>query len=232
MRLRFLSEADAERAERVLRKLAQHDLRNWALAGGFAFEFHSLNLGLDCRARALNDLDFITGTFIGIPETLSQDFLFRHVHPFAPPGKIMLQLIDRDAALRIDVFRASIDTMNRVALQMASLEDLVARAARFLFDLAQGVPVARKHASDYLRAIEHVDSEKMEVAWQDHRKAMHPTTFQEARSALEHLIPASADLLATPRYSQDPNEVCPRCAPTRAFQLADPRVVLSLLGYC
>lgn len=143
MRLRFLSEADAERAERVLRKLAQHDLRNWALAGGFAFEFHSLNLGLDCRARALNDLDFITGTFIGIPETLSQDFLFRHVHPFAPPGKIMLQLIDGDAALRIDVFRASIDTMNRVALQMASLEDLVARAARLLFDLAQGVPVAR-----------------------------------------------------------------------------------------
>jgi hypothetical protein len=50
-----------------------------------------------------------------IPETLRSDFLFRHIHPFDPPGKIMLQLIDPDTALRIDVFRACGQTMSRGA---------------------------------------------------------------------------------------------------------------------
>jgi hypothetical protein len=240
MELRFLSAPDAARAWGILGKLVRHDIRNWALTGGFAFEIHNLTLPLDRSVRPLNDLDFITDAFVCIPETLSQDFLFRHVHPAAPPGKTMLQAIDRENALRADVFRAYGDTMKRNVrvdlafgrMQVVSLEDLVARAARLLLDLAEGRPVASKHARDYLRFIESVSSERIEAAWQDHRKPMHPATFRETKGVLQDLILTSASLLIAPNYSQDPNQVCPQCAPRRSFQLADPKVVLSLLGYC
>jgi hypothetical protein len=238
--VRLLSAADAARAERVLHKLRRHGLENWALTGGFAYQLHSRLLGLDYSERALNDLDFITGGFGCIPGTLSQDFLFRHIHRFASLGKTMLQLIDPAAALRIDIFRACCETMSRAIrvelpfgpLQVVSLEDLVARAGRLLLDLAEGVLVASKHARDYLRFVELTSSIKMEAVWQDHKKPFHPTTFRETNGLLQDLIPRSGRLLITPQYSQDPNQACPQCEPTGGFQLADPKVVLSLLGYC
>ena len=62
-------------------------------------------------------------------------------------------------------------------------------------------------------------------------KARPPATFEETNTLLQDLIPARHDLLITPDYSNDTADVCPRCAPTAAFALADPNVVLSLLGY-
>jgi hypothetical protein len=217
-------------------KLGRHDICNWALTGGFAFEIHSRRLGLDAPVRELNDIDFVTLAFGSIPGTLSQDFLFRHVHPLAPPGKTLAQLIDPKAALRIDVFRACGETMSRTvrvdSMQVVALEDLVARAARLLLDLAESVPVASKHARDYLRFVGLVDSTGVEAAWRDHRKPAHPATFRETKATLQDLIPAKASLLIVPRYSQDPNQSCPLCESTAGFQLADPNLVLSLLGYC
>ncbi len=226
--------------ERIMRKLARHDIRKWALTGGLAYEMHGRSLGLDRRVRQLNDLDFVTAEFRYIPETLSRDFLFRHVHPFAPPGQTMLQLVDRDPALRIDVFRACGETMSRAVpmefphgpMQVVSLEDLLARAARLLLDLAERIPVASKHARDYLDFVGLTDPVRMETAWRDHRKPAHPVTFRETNGILQDLIPASASLLIIPKYSQNPNEACPRCAAIRAFPLADPNIVLLLLGYC
>jgi hypothetical protein len=181
-----------------------------------------------------------TGAFGCIPETLSEDVLFPHIHPFAPPGKTMLQLIDRDGTLRIDVFRTCGVTMQRAVemdlpfgrMQIVSLEDLVAIAARLLLDLAEGLPVASKHARDYLRFAELAGPEGMEAAWRDHRKPMHPMTFRETNTVLENLIPGHAGLLIAPQYSRDTSVVCPQCAATGAFELAGPKLVVSLLGYC
>jgi hypothetical protein len=224
----------------VFRKLVRHDIRHWALTGGFAFEIHGVRMGLQSTTRQLNDLDFVAPSFNCIPETLPDDFLFRHVHPVDPPGKTMLQLIDPDPALRIDVFRACGQTMNRAVdldlpfgrLRLVSLEDLVARAARLLLDLAGGGPVVSKHARDYLRFVELADPAAMEAVWQDHRKPVHPSAFSETKRVLQDLIRNHGNLLITPEHSKNTEEVCPRSAPTAGFQLANPNVVLSLLGYC
>lgn len=237
---RFLSVADADRALHALRKLARQDIWQWALTGGFAVEIHRLRLGRQPSIRALNDLDFIASAFACIPETLAGDFLFRHIHPSDPPGKTILQFIDPDSALRIDVFRAYGATMSRTSrlhlpsgtIQLISLEDLVARAARLTLDIAEGVPVPSKHARDFLHLIELVDPPEVETAWQDHRKPKHPVTFEETNSSLQDLIPAHPELLITSDYSNDTGKVCPRCAPTAPFHLADPNVILTLLGYC
>jgi hypothetical protein len=234
------SAADTGRALRALDKLGRHDTGVWALTGGLAFEIQGMRLGLEASMRTLNDLDFVAGSFSSVPETLARDFLFRHIHPLAPPGKTMAQLVDPENALRIDVFRACGETMNRTVsvglpcgpMRVVSIEDLIARAARLLLDLDQGLPVAAKHAGQYARFVDLADPEKMEAAWQDHKKPEHPAIFQEAKAKLDALIPSARALLIDPEYSRDTRAQCPLCVPTSAFPLADARVVLSLLGYC
>jgi len=236
----FLSVADVDRARHAFRKLARHDIGPWAVTGGFAIEIHHRRLGGKASIRSLNDIDFVTGSFDYIPETLADDFLFRHIHPLDPPGKIMLQFIDPNSPMRIDVFRADGATMDRTCsqdlpsgtLQLVSVEDLVAREARLTLDLAQSVPVPSKHARDFLRLMQLVDPVQVEAAWLDHRKPMHPLTFAETNRLLLDLIPAHPELLMAPDYSNDTEAVCKRCKATSAFRLSDPKVVLSLLGYC
>lgn len=237
---RFLSIGDSTRAFKTLRKLALHEVSRWVLVGGLAVEFHCLRAGGSHAIRRLHDIDFIASTFECIPETLARDFLFRHVHPFDPPGKNMMQLIDADTSLRVDVFRANGGIMSRASsvdvpsgpLRVISVEDVLAHEARILLDLDASVPVAAKHADDYLRLAELAKLSNMEAAWQDHRKPTHPITFGEVNRLLKGLIATRHDLLISPEYSKDTAEVCPRCVRTSPFQLADPNVVFSLLGYC
>jgi hypothetical protein len=236
----FLGIDDSTRAFKTLRKLALHDVSRWVLVGGLAVEFHCLRVGHSHAIRHLNDIDFVAPAFECIPETLARDFLFRHVHPFDPPGKTMMQLVDADTSLRVDVFRADGVIMSRAIsvdvpsgpLRVISVEDVVAHEARLLLDLDASVPVPAKHAGDYLRLAELVKSSNMETAWQDHRKPTHPMTFGETNALLKGFIATRRNLLISTEYSKDSAEICPRCVRTSPFQLADPNVVLSLLGYC
>jgi hypothetical protein len=81
---RFLSVADANRALQTFRKLVRHEIQGWALTGGLAVEVHRLSHGCQPSMRALNDIAFIAESFDAIPETLADDFLFRHIHPRDP----------------------------------------------------------------------------------------------------------------------------------------------------
>jgi hypothetical protein len=96
---RFLSRNDQGRAQRVIQKLARHNLRSWVLTGGIAVEIHHLMRGAEPVRRPLNDIDFLATAFDCLPKDLRKTFLFRHVHPFDPPGKTMLQAIDVDEAI-------------------------------------------------------------------------------------------------------------------------------------
>ena len=117
-------------------------------------------------------------------------------------------------------------------LRVISVEDVVAHEARLLLDLDARVPVPAKHAGDYLRLAGLVKSSDMATAWQDHRKPTNPKTFGETNALLKGLIATRRNLLISLEYSKDTAEICPRCVRTSPFQLADPNVVLSLLGYC
>ena len=108
---------------------------------------------------------------------------------------------------------------------------MVARTARLLLDLGEGLPLASKHAVDYLRLMELVDPSHAEAAWQDHRRPTHPMSFLETNAVLHRLIRSRSDLLIAPEYSKDIAQVCTRCVPTPPFQLADGSTVFSLLGY-
>jgi len=237
---RILSAPDLQRALNTLQKLLRHDISDWALAGGFVVEIHCLRAGLCHSIRPLNDIDFVAAGLDCAPETLSRDFLVRHVHPLDPPGKTILQLVDAEAKLRIDLFRAYATIMARALpidspfgpIQLISAEDALAHAARLLLDLRVGIPVPSKYASDYLRLARIDQLSDVEIAWPDHRKPDHPTTFAEANSVIRSLIATHDRLLVTPEYSNDATQICPRCVAIQAFPLADPDLIRSLLGYC
>lgn len=188
----------------------------------------------------MNDIDFVAAAFDCAPETLADDFLFRHVHPLDPPGKTILQVVDAETALRIDLFRAYGAIMTRTLslefpfgqIQLISAEDVLARTARLLLDLRGGFPVAAKHGNDYLRLEKLIQTSDLEAAWHDHRKPTHPVTFREANALVRGLLATQQNLLITPDYSKDAEQICSRCVPKPAFPLADPQLVLSLLGYC
>lgn len=229
---RFLSVPDADRAAAVLRKLVRHNISQWALTGGLAIEIHCDSHDV----RPLNDIDFVAASFEQIPDTLAEDFVFRHIHPLEPPGKTMLQAIDPDSGVRIDVFRACGNTLGRAAdyngVRLVSIADVAARAARLSLDLAERKEVPAKYPRDFLRMLDLVTAGQVEEAWADHRKPHHPATFAEAARVLRELIPLSQHLLSTPEYSKDVDAVCERCTRAGSFRLADPRHVMAVLGYC
>jgi hypothetical protein len=182
--------------------------------------------------RAPGDIDFVAPDFAAIPASLAAEFLFRHVHPHDPPGKMLAQFVDPETAVRVDVFRACGGTLRRARDGVVSRADVLARLARLLLDPANGVVVPAKHADDYLLLTERVDDDEAEIAWPDHRRPSHPATFREARETLRQLIPARRNLHMTPEYSRDITAVCGRCLPINDFPLSDAKVILNLLGYC
>jgi hypothetical protein len=237
----FLSTADVERVRSVFRKLQRHAVvRAWVLTGGLAAEIHRLRFGCEPSIRVLNDVDFIVQSFDSVPETLSRDFLCRHIHPVDPPGKTLAQFVDADNRVRIDVFRACGAILTRTVpvqfpfgvIQVISPEDLTARLTRIVLQIAEGNPVASKHADDLIRLLQTVDPDDVELAWIDHRLPKHPVRFQSAcRLALE--LTSSCDkLLVTPVYSTDIHEPCGRCVPTGQFQLVSAERMVSIMGYC
>jgi hypothetical protein len=236
----FLSWADAARVCRVLEKLTHHGLRHFHLTGGLALETHRAAAGCHRAAfRALNDLDIVVPSFADVPDTLMRGFLVRHIHPGVPEGKIVVQLVDAEEALRIDLFSPYGATLVRSqshdspvgAIPVVSVEDLAARNASLVMDLERGHEVARKHADDFQWLAELADPGRVEIAWQDHRKASDPFSFKQARERIRDLVQLRAALLVIPAYSQDGDAICSRCEEVGAWRLASGQDVMSILGY-
>src|SRR5262245_37180424 len=91
---------DVERLMRALDALGRHGLHQWAVTGGVAIAAH-----LNARAnRPLNDLDIVVPLRLAIPELVAKSYLISHIHPDAKPGRMRIQIVDPDLALRIDIF--------------------------------------------------------------------------------------------------------------------------------
>jgi hypothetical protein len=233
------SPRDAARAYRVLERLAGHGLRCFHLTGSLALGTHRVAAGHHTASRILNDLDIVVPSFACVPDTLAGGFLVRHIHPKAPKGRIVVQLVDAEDALRNDVFSSRGGILARSQLYdspagkipVISLEDLTARIASLVVDLECGHKVARKHAETFQWLAEFADPERVENVWQDHRRTSDPASFQEVRERILNLVHSHPELLVTPEYSHNADAICLRCEEAGAWRLASGRAVMSILGY-
>lgn len=166
---------------------------------------------------------FLVDCLDRIPETLGREFLFSHVHTYDPPGKTLLQGVDEEMAVRVDVFRAYVQEMDRAEqtwlagfpIRVVSLPDLVARHARLTWDLVGGKTVAPKYARDFQCMLDGTTTDEVEAVWQEHRKPHSPEGFAETARELRRVIEIRKDLLVPTVYSKDTLAACSRCT---AFQ--------------
>jgi hypothetical protein len=233
----WLSTRDAHKASDVAERLLADGLRG-ALTGSLATEAQLRAHARPVERRALNDLDFVIESFNSIPPSLADRFLVHHIHPHAPEGKILLQLVDQKSGLRVDLFRAFGTALTRASrldeqtgrLLVLSVEDLVARSiAHVCGCLRQGRPIASKYVRAFTRLAGLGKPPHLADAWRDHHQEV-PGTLDEATEEAKKLLVLCPELLIGETYSTTLT-ACGQCADCGPFRRAAPDVIVSILGY-
>ena len=235
----FLNINDAKRVSEVVEKLLENDLRECALAGGLAVEARLRDCGRPTDyGRTLNDVDLVVGDFNAIPTALAAGFVVNHVHPYAPEGKTLLQVIDRERTLRVDLFRAFGATLSRACvmddqtgpLRVLAVEDLVARTTAYVCGrLRNGLEIDPKHVRAFTRLADLGRPEQLSDAWQDHRQDV-PGSLEEATQEAHELLRRHPELVVSDQYSTT-IAACERCQDYGPFRAASPRTIVEILGY-
>ena len=172
----WLMRDDARKASEVVHRLLADGFRG-ALTGSLATEAQLRAHGRPTDRRALNDVDLVADRFKAIPASLAGRFLVHHIHPQAPEGKILLQLVDKNTGLRVDLFRAFGTTVTRAnvvdrqtgGLPVLAVEDRVARStAHVCGHLRQGRPVDGKYVRTFMRLTGLGERLQLAEAWRDH----------------------------------------------------------------
>ena len=233
----ILDAPDAVRAASVVQKFSAHGLP-MVLTGGLAIEARLRAHGGAVVRRSLKDLDLLVDDFDRIPPSVVNDFLVHHVHPFAPEGKLLLQLIDAEQSVRIDVFRSFGQTLSRATglgentgpLEIVAVEDLVARTTSHVCsDLVRGRLLCTKFVSAFRRLSGLGERALLEDAWEDHREGLQ-MTFDAATHQASRLIECRPELLIDEEFSTVVNQ-CDRCEDYGPFHRSTPESIVRILGY-
>lgn len=235
MHLDRLFAEETARLGRAFRRLLAHNPEDIALTGSLAM---AAQLGR-VTDRTFGDIDLVVASVDGLPRSIADEFICPHVHPAAPPGRLMLQLVHSEDAVRIDIFKAQGSVLSRARMHafgrrsvpVLALEDIAARTAALLLKLGRGGTIAAKHATDFPILAGSVRSDIAEIAWQDHRAASDPETFEEAALLARRHVAERRHLLVEPSFAKDPAVRCESCGPLAHFKPARRDRVLAILGY-
>lgn len=234
----FLESDEARRASEVIEILIASGLRRCALTGGLAIEARLRAHGRPVCPRPLNDVDLVVEAFDAIPADLADRFLLNHIHPHAAEGKTLLQLVDRERALRIDLFRAFGATLSRASVldeqtgppAVLAVEDLVARTTALVCGRSQADrEIDPKHVQAFRRLADLGDASQLAEAWEDHRQEL-PGSLEDAIAQTHRLLARRPDLVVSECYSAVVT-ACDRCQDVGPFRLARPEAVVDVLGY-
>jgi hypothetical protein len=234
----FLEADDAKRASAVVEAIVAPGLRACALTGGLAVAAQLRAHGRPIRRCTLNDVDLIVEGFDAIPAALADRFLLSHIHPHAPDGKMLLQLVDRDRAVRVDLFRPFGKTLSRARvmdaqtapLPVLAVEDLAARMTAYVCGRLQtGREIEAKHVRTFTRLTGLGRPRELAEAWEDHRGAV-PGTLQEATRGALRILARRPEIVVSEHYSPVVTR-CEQCQDYGPFRLARPDAIVEVLGY-
>ena len=220
----LLNDNDAHRASATVHAVLAHGVP-CALTGGLAIAARLRAHGRLIERRDLNDIDLVVHGFDAIPESIATAFLLHHVHADAVEGKTLLQLIDEATAVRVDLFRAFVNTLTRAAalddetggLLVVSVEDLVARTTALVCGaLQRRQAIDPKHARAFTRLLGLGRQPELAAAWNDHRQAV-PGTLEDATREAIRLLHSHAELVVAEKYSAAVLP-CDRCRTHGLFQ--------------
>lgn len=188
----LLSPADALRVTRVLGQLKSAGLA-FAVTGSLAAGARLRELGFPVTQRPLNDLDIVVRAWSALEDGPADGFLINHVHPTAPEGKLLLQLVSPDHKLRIDIFREYGLTLARASpvppiddWLFVSVEDLRARmTAHVCRSLGRGITIDQKYVDAFVALSNAGEPQRLAEAWTDHRESLDGAIWEATAGALE-----------------------------------------------
>jgi hypothetical protein len=232
---RLFEAEEAARLGRAFRRLLVHNPEGVALTGSLAMAAH---LG-QIPGRTIGDIDLVVAYVDGLPRSIADEFICPHVHPAAAAGRLVLQLVNSDDAVRIDVFLASGNALSRAqvhafghqSIPVLAMEDIAARTTVLLLKLGRGGTIAAKHAEDFILLATSVRPNLADIAWQDYRTPSDPEKFEEAARLAQRYIAERPHLLVAPSFAKDPAVRCEACGPLAHFKPARREQVLAVLGY-
>jgi hypothetical protein len=230
----LLLDDDAHRATETVQALLAHGVRG-ALTGGLATAAQLRAHGRKVERMHLNDVDLVVDGFDVIPESVTDSFLQHHVHPDAPEGRLLLQLIDETTGVRVDLFRAFGNTLARASalhtggLGILCVEDLVARTTALVSTLRRGKHLGPKHATALTRLLGLGRHEFLTAAWSDHRQAL-PETLDEAIGEALRLLVTHRELVIVEQYTAAITR-CDRCCERGPFRPDPADRIVQVLGY-
>jgi hypothetical protein len=153
-------------------------------------------------------------------------------------GKTLLQVIDRERALRVDLFRTFGTTLSRARvvdeqtgpLPVLALEDLVARTtAHVCGRLRKGLEIDAKYVRSFMRLTDLGTPTQLTEAWEDHRQDL-PGTLEEATREAHQLLGRHPELVISEGYSAVVT-ACDQCQDYGPFRLAPSKTIVDILGY-
>lgn len=235
----LLTANDANKCQTSLDKLARHSNEPLPITGGLAVACHRLTSGLSQDVTPLNDLDIVI-TEHKLAATLSHDFFIAHYHPDQKQGRMLLQLVEKTQALRIDIFtsfsptlarRSTPVTISGIRCSLVSAQDLAARLVSVLGAVLEAETVDPKYLQRFKALEPLIDSSTINTVWQDYRKTYAPHDFHEATDLIQRTVHRYPERLKVFTYNQTIEGTCSSCKVSAKFPLLARRKVFDLLGY-
>lgn len=236
----FLTAKAAAKCHRSLSKLSRHFENPIVVTGSLAAAWHLLRKEKLRKKSAINDIDTVVEDLGCIRPSLSEDFLINHFHPSREKGRILLQLVDAENALRIDVFTPSSETLFKrlidfkigvAVCQAVSLEDILVKLLSIIYPVAKGSHVESKYVKKFYLLLDSANLEAAKLIWQDYRKINQPIDFSEAVGIIEKTIAANPHLLKTEEFRRDLDFECQWCVKSETFPLSPRPKIYEILGY-
>ncbi len=236
----FSAKEDARIYRDVIAKLASCFQTPLNLTGSTALKCHLLDYGIRQKKVALTDLDILVANASCLPESLNQDFLVAHFHPLSQPGRMLLQLVEKTSALRVDVFTPFSTTLDTrlvdVTLgdrlcKLVSVEDLAARLLAVIGAVLQHEPIDPKYVESFKMLKPLANTSTIDAIWKDYRKAHLAQAFEEATTLIQHYLESHPELLKKPVYNQDIHQSCSSCQVSQRFPLASRAKIYDMIGF-
>lgn len=142
------------------------------MTGSIARKVHLGLLGVDPAERTVGDVDLVVEGANSLPDSLATGFLCPHVHPAAPAGGVLIQLVHLQDAVRFDAFKAadgalarsSSNPVRRVLRPGSCPGKPLCQGGRPPHEAWPRRDDAAKHADDLNRLRGHADAVLMEQA--------------------------------------------------------------------
>jgi len=240
--LKHLPSEAGERLAETLRRTCDGAIAPVLIVGSIALRYHLNRHGCAPLHRPLHDLDLAVSDVESLPPVEGEALLVSHYHPDSATsgtGRLLLQLVDPETALRIDIFHALPGAFHRASplghcsphIFVACIEDVLVRSILVLGAQIESGSVEFKHVETIQRLSDIVKMEKADQLWATIDQGVWPGSIREAIEHAGSVLQDHPSLYGVLQYGRLDDPPCDQCLWTDRYPLAEKHRIFEILGY-